>query len=301
MDRARKIFSSIIKRGLLLTTTNAGALDGFTVRDGENQLRKIEVMQRARICFTDIPLELLATHGAAYGRYGIGFARETVVAWGGCPAWYLPNHHGGDSLKDNGPVIVNGLHAAMVALDSFYALIAETEKCFENGTLKQRFFTQNFTHGKSLVGADLMKWIAHGKNTIDRALSFIKEMSPPDAEDFRYLYEREWRIVEGLLISGKDSCRILSDNEKRELCSQNKHWKQPASVNDINIQVRYPTAPIVDSFRIFNGALPNERISQNIVMVLVPTEDEKNFVQNLIRKTPRAFKVDGPEVRVFPI
>jgi hypothetical protein len=99
-DRARQIFASVVKRGFLLTVTNAGALDGFTVRDGENKLRKIEVMQRPRICFTDIPLDLLATHGAAYGRYGIGFTRETVIGWGGCPAWYLPNHHGGDSLKD---------------------------------------------------------------------------------------------------------------------------------------------------------------------------------------------------------
>jgi Putative abortive phage resistance protein AbiGi, antitoxin len=277
-----------------------GALDSFTVRGDENQLRKIEVMQHARICFTVIPFDLLATHGSAYGRYGIGFTRETVVGWGGCPAWYLPNHHGGDSLKDNGPIMVNGLHAAKIALDSFYALIAETEKCFENGTLRKRFFTQQFTHGKSLVGADLTKWIAHGRNTIDRALSFIKEMSPPDDEDFRYLYEREWRIVEGLAISGKDPCRILRDNEKMELCSQNKNWKNPPSVNDINIQVRHPTAPIIDSFRIFNGALMNERISQKIVMVLVPTEDEKRFVEKLIGKSPKAFKAGGPEVRVFP-
>ena len=35
-------------------------------------------------------------------------------------------------------------------------------------------------------------------------------------------------------------------------------------------------------------------------MVLVPTEDERRFVQNLIRKTPKAFKAGGPEVRVFP-
>ncbi len=301
LDKARRVFLSIVKKGLLLTTTNAGALDSFTVRDGENRLRKIEVMQRARICFTDIPLDLLATHGGAYGRYGIGFKRETVVDWGGCPAWYLPNHHGGDTLKDNGPVLVNGLHAAMIALDSFYAVVAETEKCFDNGTLKQRFFTQQFTHGKSLVGTDLTKWIAHSRNTIDRALSFIKEMSPPDAEDYRYLHEREWRIVDGLAISGKDPCRVLNDNEKRELCSQHKHWKTPPAVNDINIQVRHPSAPIIDSFRMFNGALLNERISQKIEMVLVPTEDERRFVQDLIGKSPKAFKAGGPEVRVFPV
>jgi hypothetical protein len=259
------------------------------------------VMQRVRICFTDIPLDLLVTHGAAYGRYGIGFSRETIVGWGGCPAWYLPNHHGGDTLKDGGPVIVNGLHAAMVALDSFHAVVAETEKLFETGKLNQRFFTQNFTHGKSLVGADLTKWIAHGRNTIDRALSFIKEMSPPDAEDFRYLYEREWRIVEGLAILGNNPCRVLSDNEKRELCSQNKNWKKPPSVNDINILARHPKAPMIDSFRIFNGALPNERVSQKIVTVLVPTEDERAFVQKLIEKTRKHSRRVGLRFSCFRI
>jgi hypothetical protein len=299
-ERARKIFASIVKKGLLLTTTNAGALDAFTVRNSENQLQKIEVFQRARICFTDIPLDLLASHGAAYGRYGVGFTRETIVEWGGCPAWYLPNHHGGDTLKDNGPTLVNGLHAAMVALDSYYVIASETEKLFHNGTLKQRFLTQNFTHGKTLVGDDLTNWLAYARNCIDRSLSFIKEMSPSDTEDFRYLYEREWRIVEGIQVLGKDPCRVLTDKEKMEFCSMNPNWKKHPAVNDINIQVRHPSIPIIDSFRIFHGITPTERISQKIEMVLVPNDIEKSFVERLISKTPRAFKLGGPEVRVFP-
>ena len=300
LDRARKIFSSIVEKGLLLTTTNAGSLDAFTVRDGENQLRKIEVMQRARICFTDIPFDLLATHGAAYGRYGIGFTRETVVGWGGCPAWYLPNHHGGDSLKDNGPVMVNGLHSAMSALDSYLAFVKMTEDLLRDGKIQQRCITQKFTHGKTLVGEDLIKWVAHGKNSIERMLSFVKEMSPPTVEEFRYLYEREWRIVEGLAISGNDPCPPLSDNEKIELCSINQNWSNPPLVNDINIQVRYPKAPIIDSFRLFNGAIVDERISQKIIMVLVPTEDEENYVKTLIENSPNTFEAGGPEVRMFP-
>jgi hypothetical protein len=300
LDHARKIFASIVKKGLLLTTTNAGALDSFTVRDGENKLRKIEVMQRPRICFTDIPLDLLATHGAAYGRYGIGFTRDTVIGWGGCPAWYLPNHHGGDSLKDNGPFLVNGLHAAMLALDGYFALANETEKAFQTGALKQRFLTHKFTHGKDLVGDDLIKWIAHARNCVERMLSFIKEMSPPNVEDFRYLYEREWRIVEGIQVLGKDPCRVLTEAEKRQLCSLNPNWKSRPTVSDINIQVRYPSVPIIDSFRLFRGIVPNERVSQKIVMILVPNDDEKLFVEKFIAQNPKGFQPSGPEVRVFP-
>lgn len=297
-NRAREIFTSIVKRGLLMTITNGGALDSFTVRDGENNLRQIEVMQRPRICFTDIPMDLLATHGAGYGRYAVGFSRETVVEWGGCPAWYLPNHHGGDTLKDAGPLVVNGLHAAMVALDSYFACVRSSEDAFRTGQINERFFTQKFTHGKDLVGDELLQWLQYGRNCIERALSFVKEMSPPSAEDFRYLYEREWRIVEGIQIKGKDSCRPLTDDEKRELVAINPTWKNAPTTNDINIQVRYPSVPLIDSFRMFGGI--SDRVSQKIDVVLVPDLNEKQFVDDLVSKDPNAFRSGGPEVFVFP-
>jgi hypothetical protein len=299
-DRARSILSSIVKNGLLLTTTNAGALDGFEIRDGENKLRRIEVMQRARICFTDIPMDLLATHGGSYGRYGVGFSRETVVSWGGCPAWYLPNHHGGDTLKDNGPVLVNGLHAAMVALDSYHSVVKEMEKLFKSGKLKDHFITQKFTHGKTLVGDALVNWLAYARNCVDRTLSFVKEMSPPDSEDFRYLYEREWRIVAGLQIRGTELFRLLTDVEKAELCSANSNWAEPPVVNDINVQVRYASEPIVNSFRYFNGLSESDRVSRKIDVVLVPDDTEKAVIQRLISEAPHFFKAQGPEVLVFP-
>ncbi len=35
VESARRIFASIVRKGFLLTTTNAGALDKFIVRDGK--------------------------------------------------------------------------------------------------------------------------------------------------------------------------------------------------------------------------------------------------------------------------
>jgi hypothetical protein len=299
-ERARATLASIVEKGFLLTTTNHGGLDTFTVRDGENQLRKIEVMQRARICFTDIPLGLLATHGAAYGRYGVGFSRETIVQWGGCPVWYLPNHHGGDTLKDLGPMVVNGLHAAMIAVDSYCALVKATEESLRKGQLKKHFVTQTFTHGNPLVGEALIQWLTYGRNCIEGSLSFIKEMSPQDSEDFRYLYEREWRIVELLQIRGKNPCRVLTDMEKRELCLLNPNWKKHPVVNDINIQVRYPSAPMIDSFRFFDGLPGAEKVSRKIDAIVVPNDAEKTFAEKMISENPRSFKAGGPGVRIFP-
>lgn len=299
-DRARKIFISIMTRGFLLTTTNRGALDSFTVRDGDNQLRSIEVMQRPRICLTDIPFDLLSAHGAGYGRYGVGFSRETIVGWGGCPVWYLPNHHGGGTLKDNGPFMVNGLHAAMVAMEGYRALVEETERLWKAGKLKSHFVTQRFTHGKPLLGDDLLRWLLYGRDCIERALSFVKEMSPQDKEDFRYLYEREWRIVEGIQFSGKDPCRSLTDAEKSELCSLNPDWAKCLSTNDINIEVRYQKEPIINSFRFFGRLADRERVSRKIEIVAVPDENEKRWVEGVISENKRLFKAGRPEIKVFP-
>jgi hypothetical protein len=297
-ERARKILASIVERGLLLTTTNEGALDKFTIRDGDNNLRQIEVMQNARICFTDIPIDLLATHD--YGHYAVGFSRQTVVEWGGCPAWYLPNHHGGDTLKDNGPNLLNGLHAAMVALDSYHAVIKSTEEAFQAGKIAQRFFTQQFTHGKTLAGDELLQWVRHGRNCVAHMLSFVKEMSPPDVEDFRYLYEREWRIVDGIQVLGKNPCRLHTDAEEADLCAMNPSWRNPPMVSDINVQARYSMMPIIDSFRMFEGLSDTERVSQKIEIVLVPDETEKRFVEDMVSREPGSFRTGGPDILLFP-
>jgi|SRR5271168_1153034 len=94
---ARTILESICKNGLLLTT-NSRTLDSFEIDRGKG-VELMEVMQHPRVCFTDIPIDLLASHGQRYGKYGVGFRRETVIDWGGLPAWYLPNYWGNKTLK----------------------------------------------------------------------------------------------------------------------------------------------------------------------------------------------------------
>lgn len=92
MDRqaAHRIFEGIVEKGFLLTT-NSGPLDSFRYHAG-GKVVQIDVMQLARVCFTEIPTRLLHTHG--YGHFGVGVSRPAMVDWGACPAWYLPNHPG---------------------------------------------------------------------------------------------------------------------------------------------------------------------------------------------------------------
>lgn len=82
LQQAYEQFDSIMKRGLLLTV-NTSQLDSFKFVVGDG-LEYMDVMQKARVCFTEIPLHLLGTH--SYGHFAIGFGRKTIIDWGGLPA-----------------------------------------------------------------------------------------------------------------------------------------------------------------------------------------------------------------------
>jgi hypothetical protein len=128
----------------------------------------MEVMQHPRVCFTDIPIELLAEHGQRYGKYGIGFRHDTVIDWGGLPAWYLPNYWGDDTLKVAGPVLVNGLHAAMDAAQHFQALAAE----FKAKTIP---LTVTYKHSPTMEADQLVKEMQGVSNSIFMVLSFMRK------------------------------------------------------------------------------------------------------------------------------
>src|ERR1700685_710494 len=79
-DNLLEIFDSIVRRGLLLTVGNKeGKLDVFKVPLVGGLEDPLEVMQHARVCFTDIPEKLLAAHSQEYGKFGLGFSRKTIL------------------------------------------------------------------------------------------------------------------------------------------------------------------------------------------------------------------------------
>jgi hypothetical protein len=51
---------------------------------------QLDVMQHARVRFTDIPEKMLSAHCQEYGRFGVGFSRKTILKWGGNPVLYFP-------------------------------------------------------------------------------------------------------------------------------------------------------------------------------------------------------------------
>jgi hypothetical protein len=289
---ARYILESICQKGLLLTT-NAATLDNFAIDRGKGVVQ-MEVMQHPRVCFTDIPIELLAEHGQRYGKYGVGFRRETIVDWGGLPAWYLPNYWGDKTLKVAGPVLVNGLHAAMDAAEHLRVLAVEFGA-------KGVPFTVTYKHGSTMKADQLVNEMQQVAHSIFMVLSFIKEMSPQSAEDHSYLFEREWRLVAGLGLAGQPSpFRALTPEEKDALCARRPVWREKRQSRDINITARYGDTPVIDSFQYFNGLPGQETVAQLIDTVLVPDESEAQWVRNFVAGNAGHFGASVPKVVTFP-
>jgi hypothetical protein len=291
-DFARWILESICEKGLLLTT-NTETLDSFMIDRGKG-IEKMEVMQHPRVCFTDIPIELLADHGQRYGKYGAGFRRETVIDWGGLPVWYVQNYWSDKTLKCVGPSLVNGLHAAKDAAQHLQVLAA----AFKTSGIP---FTVNYQHGSTVHADQLVTDMQTAANFVFMALSFIKEMSPQSVEDHSYLFEREWRLVFGVDLTGQPSAfRILSQDEKDTLCDKRPLWKEKRQSQDINIIARYSDAPVIDSFRYFNGLPGKETVAKLIETILVPDEAEEKWVRNFLANRTNDFENNAPKIIIFP-
>ncbi len=287
----RYILESICQKGLLLTT-NAATLDSFAIDRGKG-VAPMEVMQHPRVCFTDIPIELLAEHGQRYGKYGVGFRRETIIEWGGLPAWYLPNYWSDKTLKGVGPVLVNGLHAAKVAAEQLQVLAAEFGA-------KGIPLAITYEHGPTLNGDQLVNEMQQVVNSVFMVLSFIKEMSPQSAEDHSYLFEREWRLV-GFGLAGQPfPFRTLTPEEKDALCFRRPVWREKRRSHDINITAWYGETPIIDSFQYFNGLPGKETVAQLIDTILVPDESEAQWVRNFVAGHASHFGASTPKVISFP-
>lgn len=279
-ERLLEVFDSIVRRGLLLTVGNKeGKLDHFPVYMAGGSCEPLEVMQHARACFTDIPEKLLTAHCQEYGRFGIGFSRKTILEWGGNPVIYVPNHPAPETLETSMASMLYCVHRVPPLMDRLKECLAMPVSM------------------DSAEGTRFIEHIEQTEQSVGRMLAFAKEMSSEETNDYRYLYEREWRIVDGALIAGIDPTRELSNDEYRELAAKCERWNKPLQMNDRLLQ-QYPHTSMLQFFRFFDG-LPGKTISQAIETILVPTDVTKEQVATYIADHNCKFRPGGPTIRVF--
>jgi hypothetical protein len=287
-ERLLDVFDSIVRRGLLLTVGNKeGKLDRFPVQMVGGGYEFLEVMQHARVCFTDIPEKLLSTHCQEYGKFGLGFSRKTILEWGGNPVIYVPNHPAPGTLETSMPDLLYCLHRVSPLMDKLRDCLAILNAAMP--------ISERAMDGEN--GAFYIDYINGAEQSVRRMWAFVKEMSSQKANDYQYLYEREWRIVDGALIQGVDPTRELSDDEYRELGSKCARWTRPLDMSE-SLSRKHVHTRMLQLFRFFNG-LSDKSVSQAIEVILVPSDATKGRVTAYIADHRDNFRPGGPAIRVF--
>jgi hypothetical protein len=75
----------------------------FARRTDEAVVRGMKIKNIVRLCFTEIRLSQVRTHSDRYGKLGVGFTREFIMARGGRPVIYVPHSakKGGRLLEES--------------------------------------------------------------------------------------------------------------------------------------------------------------------------------------------------------
>ncbi len=277
------IFDSIVRRGLLMTVGDKnGNLDRLAYEIAPQRNYSYELMQKSRVCFTDIPRNKLSSHSGEYGRFAIGFSRKTIISWGGNPVLYVPNHVDSPLTSVIGAMI-DGVCYSAACLD-----------VLENaGDLQIIMGTYEF------VGQERREFLSRCRNSIKHLMAFVKQMSHNDTNDYSYLYEREWRIVGGLAVNGQEIARKLTPDEKTELCEKQSRWRQPLEVVGTPFFHKEHTA-MIDLFMLFNG-VGESTVAKNIEHILVPSVQMQDSVNRYMIEHAHMFADVPPTLSLLDI
>ena len=295
-DRAFGIFKSIVERGLLLSCAHGEGIDRYIVDAGDDQCRWRDVYQDARVCFTDIPEGKLETHHKKFGKCGVGFNRKTILHWGGIPVWYLPNFISDDySLDRRGASMIRAMQNAQI-------LAKHVRKHFDEWKSGKASELKNFFGTLEIEGErrnidDFSSLIESADYFVGQALSYTKSISSNRRNENRNLYEREWRIVGGVVYDQHPIYRALTDDETIEFTQQNPAWSKPLTEHpDPNSP--WSQNPLIHFFRLFNGIPGEATVAKKIEVIFVPNEPMQTRFYAYINQNQGLFDEKLPEVKI---
>lgn len=282
-ERAFAIFESIIQKGLLLSRGNKTLIERFPFFGGDGLENPVHLPQKSRVCFTDIPEDKLSRHTAQYGRCAVGFERRTILAWGGFPVLYLPNHPHPETLEQSAAGLLYWLELGALLLEKLPDFIKA------NGTAVT-------IYGKHVDSNSVEQQVETCRQAIHHVSSYVKAMSPTGTDDHSYLYEREWRIVSGVQYAGRNPFRSLTVEECDELCATRPEWREPLQHSGGYV---YDAAPLINSFHFFNGIPDGVSVGNSIAVILAPSQPFAEKVRQFVCANSALFCSGKPEIRVL--
>jgi hypothetical protein len=196
------VLDSMMKWGLLLIpeATNVGGVPLF----------------QRRLCFTALDFSELPEHAEDFGEFALEYDIATFLKLGALPAFYLPNHDGGNQdIGDAGRRLLFGLHCIEYVMrrlkDSTDPIAVEI------GTELK----------KAKTDLHNLAWVpTAAKNLFYPAGSERRGVSKPLA----YYAQREWKIIENFPRRDESEKAVwdfekLRDEQKADICSKNSWFE----------------------------------------------------------------------------
>lgn len=95
-----ELLIAIIKSGKLKSFADKRNLDPQDL-DPEGHMYSGELTKVPAVCFCDIPIESLGLHIQKYGKFGVSFGKQFLIAQGARPVIYVPNNAGAPYISEN--------------------------------------------------------------------------------------------------------------------------------------------------------------------------------------------------------
>jgi hypothetical protein len=176
---------------------------------------KVTLRSSRVCCLADIPIAHLRYHEHRYGRFAIGFHRDSIVKHGFNPVLYtLERTH-----------LMHSLYKGLAELDSIdcsSAAYAALEVADYYGDCEHEDIDELRMQGDMASDAinDIERSIKYSHECISDVMAFVKTFSD---DEFSSIYcEREWRSTESFKFSYSDVAMLILPQKvgKRSYCSE---------------------------------------------------------------------------------
>lgn len=184
-------------------------------------------------CVADIPREGLSYHSKRYGKFGIGFRRNSLIKAGFNPVFYtLSNqkiishfYDAQHALESSGDV-VGAVDDLQDQIENIKDQISKNESNdYDNDHYIDTDVDIDSAKGEA---ESLESSVAEASNELAKAMAFIKTFS---MDEFDTIYaEREWRSVKPFKFGWKDIEALLLPKEKKYYERFQKDWRSKLDI-----------------------------------------------------------------------